>query len=227
MRNASKLIAFVPAAVVLGLAPMASLAQATDLVPLEMKLPKPVFAGTPKEVPPGTTVEPPSKKPRAIPMVPKGTTNVALKKKVTCSGKGPFSGTLDMVTDGDKEARDGSSVELRPNLQWVQVDLGAEYNIHVILLWHFHLEPVVYRDVVIQASNDPDFVDGVVTVFNNDQDNTAGLGIGKDREYFEVSQGKLVECTKAKGRYVRCYSKGSTYRDQLNRYTEIEVFGTK
>lgn len=198
--------------------------QDAETMPLPLKLPRPVFAGTPKDIPPGTTVEKPSGKPRPIPQVPKGTVNLALKKKVTAS-KAPFSGDLQLVTDGNKEAQEGTAVELPPRLQWVQIDLGAVCELHYIVVWHFHMEPVVYHDVIVQVSSDPDFIEGVTTLFNNDQDNSAGLGIGKDREYFETSEGKLIAAKGMKARYVRLYSRGSTYNDPLNRYTEVEVYG--
>ena len=209
-------------AAVLGVAAIAW--QAGDSVPLPLKLPKPAFAGTPKNTPPGTTVEKPLGKPRPVPMVPKGTANLALKKKVT-SSRAPFDGALDLITDGDKEARDGSAVELNAKLQWAQIDLGAPQKLFYIVAWHFHSEPVVFHDVIVQVSNDPNFIDGVTTLFNNDQDNSAGLGIGKDREYFETNEGKLVDAKETTARYVRLYSRGSTYRDPLNRYTEVEVYG--
>jgi hypothetical protein len=79
--------------------------------------------------------------------------------------------------------------------------------------------------VIVQVSNDPAFVEGVKTLYNNDQDNSAGIGIGKDREYFETNEGRLIDAKGISARYVRLYSKGSTYRDPLNRYTEVEVFG--
>jgi len=195
-----------------------------DLVPLQIKLPKPVFAGTPADIPLGTTVEKQSNKPRPIPLAPKGTINLALHKKVT-SSKAPFSGSLDLITDGDKEAREGTDVEIMPGLQWVQIDLGAPHPLYYIVVWHYHLEPVVFHSVIVQVSNDPTFIDGVTTVFNNDQDGSAGLGIGKDREYFDTYEGKLVAVKGIKARYVRLYSHGSTYRDPLNRYTEVEVYG--
>lgn len=195
-----------------------------DMIPLPHKLPKPAFAGTPSNAPPGTNVEKPLGKPRPVPLVPKGTTNLALKKKVT-SGKPPFDGSLELVTDGNKEAQDGTVVELRTRTQWVQIDLGAPSKLSYILFWHFHNEPVVFRDVVVQVSNDPNFLDGVTTLFNNDVDNSSGLGIGRDREYFETMEGKLVDAKGATARYVRLYSNGSTYRDALNRYTEVEVYG--
>ena len=198
--------------------------QGQEMIPLPLKLPKPVFAGTPKDIPPGTTVEKPSGKPRPIPQVPKGTVNVALKKKVTAS-KAPFSGSLELVTDGNKEAREGTALELPPRLQWVQIDLGEPCTLFYIVFWHFHMEPIVVHDVIVQVSNDPDFIEGVTTLFNNDQDNSAGLGIGKDREYFETSEGKLIDAKGVKARYVRLYSRGSTYNDPLNRWTEVEVFG--
>lgn len=211
---------------VLGLTGLsASTSRAQDMVPLPLKLPKPAFAGTPSSAPTNPNVEKPTGKPRPIPMVPKGTTNLALHKKVT-SSKPTFLGSpIDLVTDGDKEARDDSSVELKPGLQWIQIDLGATSPLSYVVFWHAHLEPIVYHAVIVQVSNDPNFVEGVTTLFNNDQENVAMLGVGKDREYFETSEGKLVDAKGTKARYVRLYSKGSTFHDQLNRYTEVEVYG--
>ena len=196
-----------------------------EKVPLPLKLPRPVFVGTPVDIPVGATVEEPSDKPRPIPLVPPGTVNLALRKKITASTKGTFFGSLELVTDGDKEARDGTAVELKPRLQWVQIDLEATCSLSYIVVWHFHLEPSIYHDVVVQVSNDPDFIQGVTTLFNNDQDNSAGLGIGKDPEYWETHEGRLIPAKEAQARYVRLYSRGSTFRDPLNRYTEVEVFG--
>ena len=209
------------------LLPMAAHAQGAgdqDKVPLPIKLPKAVFAGTASNTTVGPNVEKLTGKPRPVPMVPKGTINLALHKKVTSSAP-PFSGSLDLITDGDKEAREDSAVELKPRLQWVQIDLGESDPLYYVVVWHTHLEPIVYHCVIVQVSDDPKFVDGVKTLFNNDQDNVAGMGIGKDREYFETNEGKLIDAKGAKARYVRLYSKGSTFRDPLNRYTEVEVYG--
>jgi hypothetical protein len=204
--------------------PVMTMAQTGDLIPLPHKLPKAAFAGTPSNEDPGANVEKPLGKPRPIPLVPKGTVNLALKKKVT-SQRPPFFGSLDLVTDGNKEAEDGRAVEILPRTQWIQVDLGASSKLFYILFWHYHMDPVVFRDVVVQVSNDPDFKEGVTTLFNNDIDNSSGLGLGKDREYFETSEGKLVDAKGTTARYVRLYSAGSTFRDPLNRYTEVEVYG--
>ncbi len=199
------------------------------MVEVKIDLPKPVFAGTPKNIPPGTTVQKPTGKPRPPLTAPAGTTNVALNKKVTSSDSDPVVGSLDLVTDGAKEGTEGSWVELGPGVQWVQIDLTKETTVYGICLWHQHADPRVYRDVIVQISDDPEFKKGVVTVFNNDQDNTSLMGAGKDYEYFEAAEGKLIDCKLTdpkgvKGRYVRCYSKGSTADDQ-NHYTEIEVYG--
>jgi hypothetical protein len=83
----------------------------------------------------------------------------------------------------------------------------------------------VYRDVIVQVSDNKDFLKGVQTIFNNDHDNSSGLGVGKDKEYIEVAEGRLVDPKGIKGRYVRMYSNGNTTND-LNHYVEIEVYGT-
>jgi len=74
------------------------------------------------------------------------------------------------------------------------------------------------------VADDQDFIQNVKTIFNNDQDNTSGLGVGTDREYFETQFGKTIDAKGAKGRYVRFYSKGST-ESALNEYTEMEIYG--
>ena len=70
---------------------------------------------------------------------------------------------------------------------------GANASLAAILVWHYHAQARVYRDVVVQVSNDKDFVTGVTTVFNNDHDNTNGLGLGRDKEYIETNEGKLFD----------------------------------
>jgi hypothetical protein len=64
----------------------------------------------------------------------------------------------------------------------------------------------------------------VVTVFNNDHDNSSKLAQGKDKEYIEVAEGRLIDPQGARGRYVRLYSRGNTTND-LNHYVEVEVYG--
>jgi len=194
------------------------------MVPLQsqIKLPRPAFLNTPKNIPPGTNIEKPGVKQAPL-MVPKGVINVAQGKPVTSSDENPISGSLDLVTNAEKEATDGSWVELGPGKQWVQIDLEKAHKIYGIALWHYHGEARIYRDVIVQVSDDADFITGVKTIYNNDHDNSSGMGLGKEKEYFESAQGRVIAASGATGRYVRLYSKGSTADDQ-NAYTEVEVY---
>jgi len=202
---------------------LATAAFAQDKVVLNTKLPPPLFVGTPVplNVP---NLEPPLKGKRPPFMVPAGTINLAHNKKVTASDSNPNVGTLDLVVDGDKAGDEGSWVELGPGKQWVQIDLAKKANIYAILIWHFHSQARVYRDVVVQVSDDPTFKSGVTTVFNNDFHSDLGLGAGKDLNYIETYQGKLIDAKGIAGRYVRLYSNGNT-ANKLNHYIEVEVWG--
>lgn len=205
------------------LAASASPAADGDLAPLPLKLPNAAFKGTPENIEFTATMERPTGKPRPPFLAPKGVTNVALGKKVTCSDKSPMTGGPELVTDGDKTASDTTVMVMRRGTQWAQVDLGADYNIYAIVLWHAHDSPKLYRDVVVQVADDPDFIDGVQALYNNDYDNSSGLGIGNEKEYFENNEGRLIDAKGVKARYLRCYSRGST-ESAFNEYTEIEVW---
>jgi hypothetical protein len=194
---------------------------AEEMVKLELELPKPLFAGTPKSIKTPNL----ERKPTVIEvMVPAGTVNVAAEKDVTGSDDFPVIGELEYITDGDKDGADGSYVELGPGVQWVQIDLGEKKTLYAIALWHYHAQARAYRDVIIQVADDADFIENVQTVFNNDHDNSAGIGIGKDKEYIETNKGKLVDAKGIKGQFIRLYSNGSTGSD-MNHYIEVEVFG--
>jgi hypothetical protein len=196
---------------------------ADTMVELALKLPKAMFVGTPEKMK-TPNLDPKTGTKRPAIMVPAGTKLVSLKKKVTASDKYPVIGDLEQLTDGDKEAADGSFVELGPNKQWVQIDLGSKHAVHAIMLWHYHLQARIYRDVVVQTAADADFLTDVKTLFNNDADNTLGLGIGKDYEYIETFEGRYIEGKGAVGRYVRLYSAGNTSNPN-NHYIEVEVYG--
>jgi len=195
-----------------------------DLEPIRIELPQPQFPGTPPAIRFGTHVEKPLGKARPPFLAPKGTVNLALGKPVSSSDRMPIIGELDLITDGDKEGSEGSYVELGPGKQYVQIDLGAPCTLYAVVLWHYHKEPRVYHDVVVQASDDPDFISAVTTLFNNDYDNSAGLGVGDDLEWIETNEGRLIDAKGVKARYVRLYSAGNTSND-LNHYTEVEVYG--
>lgn len=193
------------------------------LVPLDIKLPKPMFVGTPTNIS-VPNLERPLGHPRPPFLAPQGTSNVALKKPVSSSDEQPIIGELSMVVDGDKEGAEGSFVELGPNQQYVTIDLKARHAVYAIVVWHYHKQPVVYNDVVVQVADDRDFISNVATVFNNDIDNTSGHGVGKDMSYVETAEGKLIDAKGVQGRYVRLFSRGNTAND-LNHYIEVEVYG--
>lgn len=202
---------------------VATASAADELAPLPVKPPAPTLKGTPSDLPSGPHVEPPPEKPLPPFLAPKGVVNLAAGKKVTSSVK-PFTGALSQITDGRKEPDDDQVVEMRQGKQWVQIDLGEPARIHAIVIWHDHRYLQAFRDVIVQVADDPDFTQNVQTVFNNDVDNSAGLGIGTDKEYFETFQGRTFDAKGVVSRYLRAYSKGSSL-SALNACQEIEVYG--
>jgi hypothetical protein len=197
----------------------ATVAFAEDKVPLKTELPKPLFVGTPVPIKGIPNLEPQQQKgKRPDFLVPAGTSNLAKGKKVSASDNEPVIGTLDLITDGDKEGDEGSWVEFGPGKQWVQIDLEKEAEIAAVIVWHFHSQARVYSNVVVQVSNDPKFEKDVTTIFDNT------VSTGKDLAYIETYEGKLIDAKGVKGRYVRLYSKGNT-TNKMNHYIEVEVFG--
>lgn len=194
-------------------------------VPLKTEIPEEVLVGTPPDVLamlfPG--LDKPQTEPPSL-MVPQGTVNLALKKKVTSSDSRPLIGKLEMITDGDRRGAEESYVELGPMQQWVQIDLGAPSSIYAVYLWHFFREARSYHDVVVEVADDAEFTKNVRIVYSNDQDNSLRKGIGKERPYIETNFGKLIDAKGVTARYVRLSSNGNTAND-LNHYIEIEVFG--
>ncbi|MCF7956968.1 MAG: hypothetical protein K9M57_00830 [Phycisphaerae bacterium] len=199
------------------------------LVPLKIEYPLAHTNGTPKPLKGMPNMPPPAKPGFRRPpmMIPEGTTNVARGKQIYASDDDPIIGSIDMVTDGDKEAIDGSFIEFGPGRQQVTIDLGLQHNIYAITLWHYHknaLAARVYFDVIVQTADDPDFITHVKTLFNNDHDNTSGMGIGTDKNYIETHLGKIIDTQGVQGRYVRLYSNGNNL-NPLNHLIEIEVYG--
>jgi len=203
--------------------PVTESASPAEFVPIDIELPKPMFVGTPQDTR-VAHLEKPLGKPRPPFLAPAGTTNVALGKPVASSDEEPIIGEIEMITDGDKEAADGSYVELAPFVQHVTIDLEAMHEIYAIVMWHYHKQAQVYYDVVVQVADDPDFITNVRTLFNNDIDNSAGQGVGKDKHYTETNEGKLIDAKSVKARYVRLYSNGNT-GNELNHYIEVAVYG--
>lgn len=210
-------------AVLLTLASVCLPAQAPRMEPLPILLPKPLFEGTPvnAKVP---NLEKPTGKQRPPFLAPTGTVNVATGKPVASSMTDPQVGDVEMVNDGEKSGVDGTYVELGPGVQHVTIDLKQRHTIYAVLIWHYHKQARVYKDVVVQVADDPDFLTNVRTLFNNDRANAAGLGIGVNLNYVETAEGKLIDAQGIEARYVRLYSNGND-TNALNHYVEVEVYG--
>lgn len=205
--------------------PAAHSASGSDLEVARFELPPRTYHSGPRQFKGAQTEAVLSDKRRAAVMLPKGASNIALKKPVTASDDAPIIGTLAMITDGDKQASEGSWVELGPGTQWVQVDLQKVSTLYGALLWHYHAEYRVYRDIIVQVADNPDFITNVRTFYNNDRDNSSGLGKGADPEFYDTFQGQWIPFKQpVRARYIRFYSRGNS-SDPQNQYIEVEVWG--
>ena len=193
-----------------------------EMILLKTELPD-VFFGPP---PRNHKLPVPYDRPDTAPelMVPKGTVLLSKGKPVTSSDNMPIIGELKMIADGEKSPSEGYYVEILENLQWIQIDLGEFAQIAAVWVWRPYGDDRIFHDVIIQVSGDPNFKEGVVTIYNNDFDNSAKLGKGKHRPYVETRFGLLAKGKASKGRYVRLYSRGNT-SNPYNQYTEVEVYG--
>ncbi len=201
---------------------LAPAAVAEELVPLKLDLPKPEIHGTRKDIRAPNlekkdTVHPPV-------MVPKDVVNLALGKPVKSSDNEPIIGDLEQITDGEKSGAEGNFVELGPDLQWVQIDLGRVCEVYAVAFWHYHSQERAYHDVVVQCADDADFIETVRTLYNNDHDNSSGLGVGKDKAYVETNKGYSIDAKGVKTRFIRLYSNRNSSND-TNHYIEVEVYG--
>ena len=203
-------------------APAATTGGTVGGVPLTTELPPELIEGTPKPMKVPNLEPVPTKAPEFL--VPAGTTLLSKGKKVTGSDDNPIIGTLDLITDGDKDAGEGYFVELLDGKQWVQIDLEQSVPLYAIWVWHYHSQKRASNDVIVQISDDPKFTTGVTTVYNNDYDNSSNMGQGGDNPYVETRFGKIIDAKGTKGRYVRLYSKGNT-SNEMNHYIEVEVYG--
>jgi len=197
---------------------------AGDQEEVKIDFPKPMFIGTPVPAQlPNLEKPDPSKIVKSF-MAPKGTVNLAKGKTVTSSDPAPIIGDLTLVTDGDADGSDGCFVELAPGPQWVQIDLGAATSVNKVAVWHYHKQAQAYVDVVIQLSDDPEFKNGVSTIWNSDHVDTLKMGAGSDPAYIETNHGRVIDGKNTKARYVRLTSNGNT-SNEMNHYCEVAVYG--
>jgi hypothetical protein len=193
-----------------------------EMKPLKLDLPKAQFVGTPLgfqvsnlEMPIG---------PRGRFYVPEDVTNIAEGKFIEGSDEFPVLGEIELINDGDKEAVEGTYVEFNEGPQQITFDLEEKHVIYAVVVWHYHQTARVYHDVVVQISDDPDFMFDVHTIFNNDMNNSLGLGVGEDPHYVETYEGRLIDAKGFEGRYLRLHSNGNT-ENNLNHYIEVEIYG--
>lgn len=165
---------------------------------------------------------------RAPFMMPVGTVNLARSRPVRCSDESTVIGDPAQITDGLMKSDEFHFVELGPGLDWVQIDLGAVRTIQGIVVWHYYRAPVIYNDVVVRIADEPSF-QHPVTLFNNDHDNSSGLGRGSDPAFYSRWWGEIID---ARGgfyegtpaRYVRVYTADGV-EGEPTRFVEVAVYG--
>lgn len=125
------------------------------------------------------------------------------------------------ITNGDKTTANYAGQEV--GAQWIQIDLGQNYSLNQVNVWHYFGDGRTYHDVIVKVSTTSDFSSGVTTVFNNDTNNSAGQGTGTAAEYAETSAGKTITFSAVTARYVRLWANGSS-ANGYNHYVEVEVY---
>ena len=193
-------------------------------MPIPIQLPKPMFEGTPQNltVP---NLQKPLGRPRDPFLAPAGVTNVAKGKKVTSSDMEPVIGEIEQVTDGDKKGADGSFVELGPaaaarhrstsarRTRCTPSSSGTSTRRRASTSTSSCRSPTTPTSRRTSARSS-------TTITTT----PPKLGAGKDMNYVETAEGKLVDAKGARARYVRLYSRGNN-ANELNHYVEVEVFG--
>lgn len=149
------------------------------------------------------------------------TTPVNLVRGMIPSASTPLLNPL-FITDGNSDGQQFTGAGRGP--QWILFDLGENQVLSGVRIWHYFADARTYHDVVVQLSTASDFSSAVTTVFNNDADNSSGLGPGTDAEYAESAGGKSVLFDPVSARYLRFWVNGSDV-NEWNHYSEVEVYG--
>ena len=125
---------------------------------------------------------------------------------------------------------------------WAYLDMGAEYavekvKVHMLAAWSF-------KDVIVQVSNDPNFEEGVTTVFSSCESLTLGEDVVYDGGLVGVTEnidlsgytsnavkskqvdGNIFMANGATGRYVRVTNnnRGNGGADSNTNISELEVY---
>jgi len=166
-------------------------------------------------------------KQRAAFMVTPGMKNLAIYKTVTAGEKPPV-GDVDQITDGIKKSGKFDYVEFS-QAGWVQIDLAGPRTIHAVVIWHFYKNATIYSDVIVRLADDAACTRNVRTLFNNDHDNSSGMGQGADKAFYTRWWGEIVDArgenhAGTPARYVRVYT-GEGWEGEPPRFVEISVYG--
>ena len=152
-----------------------------------------------------------------------GLRNLAFGQPVSQTGDAGYDSGSSLATDGNMR---NAAWDIGPKAtgHYRQVDIGGPWNIDSLRVWHELSDSrrIRYKDVVIRLSTTADFSSDVTTVFNNDLDNSLGLGAGTDGEYDETESGKIVHFPPTRARYIRLHTYGNNHDDQ-NRLLEVMV----
>ena len=163
--------------------------------------------------------------------------NVALQKEVSAKWAAdgsdaqcnPNDRPITMAVDGVNDNTVGNYGEFgadgRTDSSYMEVDLGARYDIESLNLYRYWADGRTYQNTVIALSETADFADPYI-VYNSDAANVHGFGAGSDEAYAETSEGHtfvLDELVSA--RYVRVYMNGTTSGGTTNHIVELEVMG--
>lgn len=143
-------------------------------------------------------------------------TNYARGKPVTSS---TGMQDLSLITDGETSDTN-RHVSIGSGNQYIQIDLGGNFNIGNVKVIHYFGDGRIYNDVKVMVSTESTFSDAAVTktVF----DNSAGSALGSEK-YQETSFGKIISFPSRQVRYIRLYSNGSD-RNPDNQYVEVEAY---
>jgi hypothetical protein len=149
--------------------------------------------------------------------------NLLSGKIATTNSSNNNPNVLGLITDGDKTLT--NIADLNTGAVYIQYDLGASYNVDDVKLWHYYGDPRSYHDVLVELSNSSTFATGNTIVFNDDTNNSLGLGTGTDTEYAESSAGSNISFSAVNARYIRIYSNGSS-SNTANHYVEAEAYAS-
>lgn len=135
----------------------------------------------------------------------------------TSSTSSAVAGELAKITNGDNNSwcdLGGSGPHE------VTVDLGVVKTLRQIKVWGLFHNTRMYSDRIVRISeNGSDWY----TIFNNDSDNSAGVGIGTHSEYIETQDGKVFTIPDINAQYIQVWSGDDNLGGNAT-LVEIEAF---